>query len=77
MSVYILDTDILSLLQRGHPKVLAQVTAHPQQSIAITVISVDEQLSGYGMHFCGKQSKMHRSPKHTEDLRRAPGPFPN
>lgn len=47
MSLHILDTDILSLLQEGHAKVVARVVAHAVQDLAITVISVEEQLSGW------------------------------
>ncbi|HZW32948.1 MAG TPA: hypothetical protein VFF52_19690 [Isosphaeraceae bacterium] len=47
MTPYILDTDILSLYQRGHPKVRQQCRARPTRHLAITVISVEEQLSGW------------------------------
>jgi tRNA(fMet)-specific endonuclease VapC len=47
MTRYVLDTDTLTLLQEGHPKVRGQVTAHPASEIAITVLSVEEQLSGW------------------------------
>jgi predicted nucleic acid-binding protein len=46
MTPYILDTDTLSLLQRGHPKVLQQCRARPHADLAIMVISVEEQLTG-------------------------------
>jgi tRNA(fMet)-specific endonuclease VapC len=44
---YILDTDILTLLQEGHSIVRQRVAAHPPTDVAITVISVEEQLSGW------------------------------
>jgi tRNA(fMet)-specific endonuclease VapC len=47
MTPYILDTDTLSLLQQGHPKVLQEFGARPPSDVAITVISVEEQLSGW------------------------------
>jgi tRNA(fMet)-specific endonuclease VapC len=47
MSLYVLDTDILSLYQHGHAQVVQQVTAHPLTELAITVITVEEQLSGW------------------------------
>lgn len=47
MSTYILDTDILTLLQDGDPIVRQHVVNHPQQAAAITVIGVEEQLSGW------------------------------
>ena len=47
MTLYILDTDTLSLAQRGHPKVSQECGARPPADLAITVISVEEQLSGW------------------------------
>jgi tRNA(fMet)-specific endonuclease VapC len=47
MSLHVLDTDILSLLQAGHATVLKNVAARPQKDIAISVVSVEEQLSGW------------------------------
>jgi tRNA(fMet)-specific endonuclease VapC len=47
VSLYALDTDILSLYQRGHPVVCQRVAAHPLTDLAVTVISVEEQLSGW------------------------------
>jgi tRNA(fMet)-specific endonuclease VapC len=46
MTPYILDTDTLSLFQQGHPKVSQQCRARPRSDLAITVISVEEQISG-------------------------------
>ncbi len=46
MSLYVLDTDTLSLWQRGHPKVTAEVSRRSPQELAVTVISVQEQLNG-------------------------------
>lgn len=43
---YILDTDHLSLLQRGNPHVLARLAAVPLVQRAVTIISLDEQLQG-------------------------------
>ena len=47
MSLYVLDTDILSLFQRGHAVVCQHVAAHAPTDLAIAVISVEEQLSGW------------------------------
>jgi tRNA(fMet)-specific endonuclease VapC len=47
MSLYVLDTDIVTLYRRGHAAVVRQVLAHPPEQVAITVISVEEQLSGW------------------------------
>lgn len=47
MSLYIFDTDVLSLLQYNHPKVMQQCIAHFHDDLAITIISVEEQLAGW------------------------------
>jgi tRNA(fMet)-specific endonuclease VapC len=47
MSRYAFDTDTLSLYQSGHTKVVQAVASHNLADLAITVISVDEQLSGW------------------------------
>jgi hypothetical protein len=41
------DTDTLSLFQRGHPSVCAAAAARSREDIAVTVITVEEQLSGW------------------------------
>ena len=47
MNLYVLDTDILTLLQAGHSVVLQNISAQLPQNIAITVLSVEEQISGW------------------------------
>ena len=47
MSLYILDNDTLTLAQRGQPHVTARIQAADASQLAITVISVEEQLSGW------------------------------
>lgn len=47
MNLYVLDTDTLTLFQEGHPKVRERAGAVPAAEIAISVISVEEQLSGW------------------------------
>ncbi len=47
MSLHVLDTDTLSLLQERHTIVLARVAACPPDDLAIAVVSVEEQLSGW------------------------------
>ena len=47
MSLHVLDTDTLSLLQEGHAAVVARVATCASEDLAITVISVEEQLSGW------------------------------
>jgi tRNA(fMet)-specific endonuclease VapC len=55
MSLYVLDTDTLSLLQEGHAAVVARVAACSPEDLAITVMSVEEQLSGW--YRCLRQAK--------------------
>jgi tRNA(fMet)-specific endonuclease VapC len=47
MSLYVLDTDILTLYRRNHPVVVSRIDAQPPDELAITVMSVEEQLSGW------------------------------
>ena len=47
MSLYVLDTDTLTLNQEGHPKVRERAGAVPPTEIAVSVLSVEEQLSGW------------------------------
>lgn len=44
--MYVLDTDHLSLNQRGHPKIRERLTLIPADEIAITIITAEEQLRG-------------------------------
>lgn len=46
MRLCVLDTDHLSLLQRGHSQVAAKVLATPPEFLAITIITAEEQLRG-------------------------------
>jgi len=47
MTNYVLDTDTLSLWQYGHVVVSQHVSAHSVDELAITVITVQEQLDGW------------------------------
>jgi tRNA(fMet)-specific endonuclease VapC len=47
MSLYVLDTDILTLFRQGHPAVCAHARSHPRSQVAATVISAEENLSGW------------------------------
>jgi len=47
VSLYVLDTDILTLLRLTDPRVCQQVAAHPPTELATTVITVEEQLRGW------------------------------
>jgi tRNA(fMet)-specific endonuclease VapC len=55
MISHLLDTDMLTLFQRGHSKVTARCTAAPAGSLAITVVSVEEQFLGW--HTAARQAK--------------------
>jgi len=47
MSLSVLDTDTISLLQRGDPSVVEQVGSRPPAEVATTIITIEEQLSGW------------------------------
>jgi tRNA(fMet)-specific endonuclease VapC len=47
MSLFLLDTDTLSLLQHNHPQVVQHVASVPPTDMAITIITVEEQLTGW------------------------------
>ncbi|AFY47864.1 putative nucleic acid-binding protein, contains PIN domain [Nostoc sp. PCC 7524] len=46
MTKWVLDTDHVSLLQRGHPVVVSKVSAVNPAEIAVTVITIVEQMYG-------------------------------
>lgn len=46
MSLYVLDTDIVTLHQHNHPQVVARVQACVPDELAITVVTVEEQMRG-------------------------------
>ncbi len=46
MSLFVRDTDTVSLLQHDHPRVAARCSARSPHELAITVVSLEEQLSG-------------------------------
>lgn len=47
MTLYVLDTDILTLYQSGHSAVVHNVQSCPAEQLAVSVISVEEQLTGW------------------------------
>ncbi|MFL5240766.1 MAG: hypothetical protein ACJ8FY_01545 [Gemmataceae bacterium] len=47
MTLYVLDTDTLQLYQEENPKVVAHVRAVAPSERAISVMTVEEQLSGW------------------------------
>jgi len=46
MSLYVFDTDCLTLFQHQHPSIVQRVTATNPQDIAVTIISLEEQVYG-------------------------------
>ena len=63
MSLFVLDTDITSLYWEGNVLVRQRVDARPLADLAITVITVDEQLTGW--------YTMTRQARRPEDVARA------
>jgi tRNA(fMet)-specific endonuclease VapC len=47
MNLYVLDTDILSLYQAGNAPVGQKIDEHPPGDLAVTIITVEEQLSSW------------------------------
>jgi tRNA(fMet)-specific endonuclease VapC len=47
VSLFLLDTDQLTLYQLGHPQIVANVARHLADQLAISVITVEEQLTGW------------------------------
>ena len=47
MSLHVLDTDTLTLVEEGHPAVSRRFLQHRAEDVAITVLTVEEQLSGW------------------------------
>jgi tRNA(fMet)-specific endonuclease VapC len=47
MNLFVLDTDMLSLYYRGEPTVVQRVDAHAPTELAISIMTVDEQLTGW------------------------------
>ncbi|HZV06583.1 MAG TPA: type II toxin-antitoxin system VapC family toxin [Gemmataceae bacterium] len=47
MSLYVLDTDVVTLLRGGHPQISQRVSSHAPADLAITIITVEEQLTGW------------------------------
>ncbi len=45
MSLYILDSDHVSLFQRTHPRVVRRIAATSPEDLAVTIITVEEPIS--------------------------------
>ena len=52
MNLYVLDTDILTLFEREHATVVARILEHPPATIAISIVTVEEQMSGWYVLHC-------------------------
>ena len=46
MTLFVLDTDHLSLYQRAEESLVSKLLSHPPNELAITIITVEEQLRG-------------------------------
>ena len=46
MTLWVLDTDCISLFQQGHPNLTQRISAVNPEEIAVTIITVEEQLRG-------------------------------
>jgi len=46
MALFVLDTDYITLLQRGHPRVVEQFNATPEDAVAASIVTYEEQLRG-------------------------------
>jgi tRNA(fMet)-specific endonuclease VapC len=47
MSLYVLDTDHLSLYRYGHHEVSTHIEAMPADQLAVTIITIEEQLRAW------------------------------
>jgi tRNA(fMet)-specific endonuclease VapC len=47
MSLFLLDTDTLSLLQQGHGVVLSRINVQPTGAIAVAAPTIQEQMQGW------------------------------
>jgi tRNA(fMet)-specific endonuclease VapC len=65
VSLYALDTDTLSLWQHGHQAISRRAAAHGPEELAVTVITVQEQLDGWHLRL-----PRTKKPKELADLYR-------
>jgi tRNA(fMet)-specific endonuclease VapC len=47
MSLFVLDTDVLTLYYHGDLTVIRNINSRPTAELAISIITVDEQLDGW------------------------------
>jgi tRNA(fMet)-specific endonuclease VapC len=62
LSLYILDTDTVSLYRRGNARIRENLLVHSSDELAISVITVEEMLSGW----YGRLRKVNTPEKVTE-----------
>jgi tRNA(fMet)-specific endonuclease VapC len=46
MTLWVLDTDHLSLLERGNPKIQGRLRQIDTNSVAITIVTAEEKMKG-------------------------------
>jgi tRNA(fMet)-specific endonuclease VapC len=56
--MFLLDTDTISLMQFGHPVVLKRAASHPETSLFISSISVQEQMKGWITHAAQTRTRL-------------------
>jgi tRNA(fMet)-specific endonuclease VapC len=47
MTLFVLDTDHVTFFQRTHPRVVQRIRATPSESLAVTMVTVEEQMRGW------------------------------
>lgn len=67
MSLYILDTDHLTLLRSNHAGVMTRALAFPREQLATTVVTFEEQVAGWYTQI--------RKSRNADHLERAYGPL--
>ena len=69
MSLYVLDTNTLTLYQAGHAAVVRRVQQCPPAQLAVSVISVDELLTGWytKVRRAKKRDELARAYQHLAD----------
>jgi tRNA(fMet)-specific endonuclease VapC len=73
MSLFILDTDIVTLHQRNHPQAVAKIQAHAPEELAITVITVEEQMRGRLAQLSHPNQNAILVTRNRRDFERVPG----
>jgi tRNA(fMet)-specific endonuclease VapC len=51
VTLYVLDTDSLSLFERRHLILIKKIETTPSEELAITIITIREQLNGFAYRF--------------------------